>query len=129
MLRAGRPLEDCYLAGDEEPLTRHFGFRDEGGSLVAVVSYMCAQAPHRQGSAYQLRGMAVAEEIRGKGVGGALLEQSLGTLEASGDVSMVWCNAREGARGFYEHHGFHMVRGPFDIPLVGSHYLMERRLT
>jgi hypothetical protein len=40
----------------------------------------------------------------------------------------VWCTARVRARGFYERAGFVAVGGVLEIPRIGPHVLMRRRL-
>jgi ribosomal protein S18 acetylase RimI-like enzyme len=72
--------------------------------------------------------MATLPEVRGLGIGGALLEACIAHATARGG-SLAWCNARVAARAFYERHGFVVDHGPFDEPVVGPHYEMRRSLS
>ena len=72
---------------------------------------------------WRLRGMASEPELRGRGYGAAALRGALDHVRENGG-RRVWCNARTGAMGFYERHGFTVVGEEFDLPDAGSHYLM-----
>jgi GNAT superfamily N-acetyltransferase len=71
-------------------------------------------------AAWQLRGMAVAPELQGSGVGARVL---LGAIDIARDAGapMLWANARVSALGFYERLGFEIVGeeyvyGPLELP-------------
>jgi len=114
VLRPGLPQVAAHFAGDDAEDTRHFGaFVDELN--VGCLSLM--QAPFEGRPALQLRGMAIAADHQGRGVGGALLAFALSEQEPS----LVWCNARLGAVAFYERHGFSTVGDVFEIAGVGPH--------
>jgi predicted GNAT family N-acyltransferase len=73
--------------------------------------------------------MAVAEEVRGEGVGGRLLMGSLTRMALrEPGIAKVWCNARERAVGLYERHGFVGVGEPFEVAEIGMHRRMERAM-
>lgn len=128
ILRPGFPRETAIFAGDELTSTRHYGaFSD--GKLVGVASIYRVDFPDSREAenAWQLRGMATLEEVRGKGFGELLLEASVnGAREVGG--ALLWCNARVGAAAFYARFGWERVGEEFDIPTVGPHYRMRRRL-
>src|SRR5262245_28734176 len=99
ILRAGLPREKAIFPGDDEPATHHFAaiLDDE---VVGCASFM--QNPWQGNPAWQLRGMAVREDLRGSGIGTRMLEhaeQVLARLEFS---RQLWCNARTPAVAFYE---------------------------
>jgi GNAT superfamily N-acetyltransferase len=71
--------------------------------------------------------MATIPELRGRGIGGALLEACLEHAR-SRNGSIAWCNGRVGARAFYLRHGFSVVRGPFEIEGIGPHDELRRPL-
>jgi predicted GNAT family N-acyltransferase len=76
----------------------------------------------------QLRGMAVAEEVRGTGLGRQLLLTAQ-TAVADDPVAKDWrwwCNARTTAIGFYEKLGWEVASGEFMIEGVGPHKKMVR---
>lgn len=71
---------------------------------------------------WQIRYMAVREDWRGKGVGGAILEE---LLERAGAERVV-LNAREGVEGFYQKSGFRITgEGPVMFGEI-RHVRMER---
>jgi ribosomal protein S18 acetylase RimI-like enzyme len=94
------------------------------GAVVACASVREEPMPGdpRPGD-WRLRGMASDPMLRGEGYGSRALA---GALEYARDrgAKRVWCNARTGALGFYERHGFTAVGEEFDLPDAGPHYLM-----
>src|SRR4051812_37432481 len=74
VLRAGLPIASARFPGDEVGI--HFAAR-LAGEVVGCVSLMAAPYALIPGGtaepAWQLRGMATAESVRGTGVGAALL--------------------------------------------------------
>jgi GNAT superfamily N-acetyltransferase len=127
VLRPGRPFEETAFAGDEDAGTAHFGaFRD--GELLGIATLLDAQHPERSGErACQLRGMASHPGVRGSGFGAAVLAACLAEARRRG-AALVWCNAREAARGFYERAGFIATGDRFEIAGIGLHYRMHLAL-
>jgi GNAT superfamily N-acetyltransferase len=123
VLRPGRPVEAAKFPGDDLPGTRHFG-AFIGGKLLGITSLYLAEMPERPGvSAYQLRGMATALDVRGLGLGRALV-QACAAFTRANEAQLLWCNARTGAVGFYRKLGFEITGGEFEIPDVGPHFRM-----
>jgi GNAT superfamily N-acetyltransferase len=116
VLREGRPLEDAVWSGDEE--ARHFLLR-WAGEVVAVATVMHSAFPDGDGPSLQLRGMAVAPEHRGKGLGAELLHAICREVGAP-----MWCNARDSALPFYEKQGWSVHGEGFEIARVGPHHRM-----
>ena len=77
--------------------------------------------------AFQLRGMATAETMRGHGIGRALVRACMDAARKSG-AELLWCNARTSATGFYLKQGFQVMGGEFEIADVGPHFRMYLRL-
>jgi GNAT superfamily N-acetyltransferase len=75
----------------------------------------------------QIRGMAVAEDWRGRGVGGAVLRDLEAAARAAGATRLV-LSARDTAAPFYARHGYAVER-PGEL-LFGAipHVWMGRRL-
>jgi GNAT superfamily N-acetyltransferase len=123
VLRPGRPIEAAQFPGDDAPTTRHFGaFRD--GQLLGIASLYLAELLERPGSrALQLRGMASAPEVRGLGLGRALVHACV-KFARENRAELLWCKARVGAVGFYRRLGFEIVGDEFEIPDVGPHFRM-----
>jgi predicted GNAT family N-acyltransferase len=128
ILRPGRPVETTGFPGDDEPETRHIGAcRD--GKLLAVASLFRVEMPGRRGvAAYQLRGMATSSEARGTGLGRLLVAAAV-KFAVEKRATIVWCNARIGAAGFYRKLGFETVGDEFEIPDVGPHFRMMLELS
>lgn len=128
VLRPGKPPEECIFPGDTHDSTFHLGaFEDH--RLVAVVSYMkSASNKFHQQHQYQLRGMAVLEDFKGKGYGAALLQEGEKKLRKRETPLLLWFNARDYAVGFYEKYGYHTIGEKFDIPGVCEHIVMFKHL-
>ncbi|MGB3776459.1 MAG: GNAT family N-acetyltransferase [Leeuwenhoekiella sp.] len=126
VLRPGRPLEERIFAGDDEYTTFHLGVYEEE-NLVGIASFVVDENRFFTGSQYRLRGMAVLPAYRGKDYGKKLIAEGEKILRERG-VTVLWFNAREIAVGFYEKLDFKIVGEPFEIPTVGLHYVMYKKL-
>jgi ribosomal protein S18 acetylase RimI-like enzyme len=82
-------------------------------------------APDGEPGGWRIRGMATAEQARGRGLGTAVLEALIEHAGAAG-ATRVWCNARTPARSLYERAGFRVASAEFEIPGIGPHFVMER---
>jgi GNAT superfamily N-acetyltransferase len=123
VLRPGLPPEAAIFDHDDDLGTRHFG-AFEGERLVGVATFFAETCPKRtESSAWRLRGMATLPEMQGRGAGRALVAEGVRVAKSSG-ASLMWCNARVTARGFYEKLGFVAVGDEFRLPVTGPHYMM-----
>ncbi len=122
VLRAGLPRSTARFEGDDDPGTIHLA-AIEADRVVGCVTLI--ERPLEGAAAWQLRGMAVAPDRRGAGVGRALLEAVRRELARRGDDRPVWCHARVPAIAFYEAHGWRCVSGVFDVPTAGPHRRMR----
>jgi GNAT superfamily N-acetyltransferase len=123
ILRPHQPLSEMEYPGDEAPSTRHFGaWKDE--RLMGIASLyredLCDR-PRVRG--WRLRGMAVVPESRRLGVGASLVQACAAHAGSEGG-ELLWCNAREGALAFYRRLGFETLKGPFEIPGIGTHFVL-----
>ncbi|WP_158975762.1 GNAT family N-acetyltransferase [Cellulophaga sp. L1A9] len=127
VLRKGRPIATCMLDGDELSETFHVGgFLND--KLVAVASFYNANhSDHSFVEAAQLRGMAVLDDYHGLGYGKQLLQFGEELLKKKTKTT-VWMNARVSAVGFYTNLGYHKIGAIFEIPLVGEHYVMFKKI-
>jgi GNAT superfamily N-acetyltransferase len=127
ILRPDRPISAAQFPGDDSSTTKHFGaFSD--GELVGIASLYNALLPdHGDEPALQLRGMATALQVRGQGFGRALVLACESFARERG-LKLLWCNARTAAVPFYEKLGWRIVSEQFEIPDVGPHFRMARRL-
>lgn len=128
ILRAGLPRETAIFPGDDAPTSRHFGaYLDQRQVGVATIHFVPRLDVPDFDPAYQLRGMATVENVRGQGVGSALLAACVEEARRHG-AQWIWCNARTPAAGFYKRHGFAVQGGIFDVPMAGPHCRMFRPL-
>lgn len=127
VLRQNQPLESCVYPGDDGPRTVHLGaFLD--GELVGCTSlYNEAPPGEKESGAWRIRGMATFEEVRGAGYGRKLLRACIDHAESKEAVFM-WCNARTPAAGLYAGEGFVAEGDEFELPDIGPHFFMRKRM-
>ena len=124
VLRSDTPSSSVTFAEDDWAGTFHLGVLD-GESLVAISTWI--PRPHHDEPAIQLRGMATAPELQGRGVGALLLEA--GCERAAASTSLVWARARDTALPFYLRHGFVVDGDGFvDEHTAKPHHIIARRL-
>ena len=127
VLRPGQRASELNYPGDDEPLSLHLA-AVRAGRILAVASIMREGMPGRESPGdWRIRGMASAPELRGHGIGTALLAGCLQHARERG-ARRVWCNARVGARAFYERAGLTGHGEPFDVPPIGMHVLMSTEM-
>ena len=128
VLRPSQSPEESVYPGDDLASTLHLGayLHDE---LVGVASVYREPPGTKEADAnwWRLRGMAIKPELQGGGYGRALLEKCLVHVAAQGGTVM-WCNARATAAGFYRSAGFETIGEVYELPGIGAHYMMQREL-
>jgi len=123
VLRPGQSREQLAFPGDDAPETLHAAVAIDG-RIVGVASVMREPYPHDPlPGDWRVRGMATSFEARGRGIGAALLARCEEHVRDQGGTRL-WCNARVRARAFYERAGFAVEGEVFEVPTIGSHYLM-----
>jgi ribosomal protein S18 acetylase RimI-like enzyme len=137
ILRPHQAPEELVYAGDDDAESLHLGtFLD--GDLVGVATVVPMAAPDRLGMpdrpgerpgerAWQLRGMAVMPEFRGRGFGAAMVKGCMAHVARRGG-GLMWFNARLVAVEFYRKLGFEAKGDRFEIPISGQHYVMWRAI-
>jgi GNAT superfamily N-acetyltransferase len=126
-LRPGLPRETAHFDGDDDPGTRHFAaFPSADPDPVGCASLMAQ--PWQDEPAFQLRGMATRAALVRRGIGAAVLGGVESDVRADTDVRVLWCHARLAAVPFYRRLGWAVVSDVYDIPSVGPHHTMVRRL-
>jgi len=125
VLRKNIPLPYKFN-GDFDESTFHIG-AFSNNKLIAVSSYMKAENKNFKGKQYQLRGMATLVESQGTGAGKLMLQEAFSIL-AEMNIDVLWCNARLIAVDFYKKQGLKTFGKLFEIPLVGAHYVMFKKL-
>jgi len=128
VLRAGRPVSEAALPGDDHPGARHAAVCGPDG-VVACGSIFPEAVPWDPAGppGWRIRGMATAEGRRREGLGGAVLDALLGHVAANGG-GIVWCNARLRAQAFYARAGFRGRGERFDLPGIGPHIQVWREV-
>ncbi len=130
-LRPGEPEDAVCYKSDEEATCVHLGVRDESGALIGVGSMhpenrVAGQGPHRH-PGMRFRGVAVEETHRRKGVAGAILSEMVRRAQ-DGGMQEVWANGRTNQIAMYKRHGFKVMSQEFEIPRLGAHFVIVRRL-
>lgn len=127
VLRPGS-IPDARLFGVEDAEeTRHFAAF--AGEAMAGACYIVRRAAPFDASAqsWQLRGMAVETDLQGQGIGTQLVARVEDEARRAG-IEILWFNARRIALGFYARLGFEPWGEEFEIPVVGPHTVMWKRL-
>lgn len=123
----------CSLPEDEASHALHLGAYRPDGRLVGVCTLL-QEAPERfpevlpsGAHPYRLRAMATLPEVRGLGVGRALVDRACAEATARG-ANFLWFDARRVAYGFYERLGFAYLSDAFQIAPIGEHRVMGQKL-
>lgn len=124
VLRPGLAVSTCYFDGDDESTTRHYAWVESGRILSIATVMRQNRELSGERAPFQLRGMATDPAAAGSGIGSRFLQAIHHDLDAS-----WWCNAREVAVRFYERNGLVIVGEPFEIPGIGTHYVMLYKKT
>ena len=99
--------------------------------ISAHETYIVRQPVLREGrpieDQYQLRGMAILKEFQHKGLGKLLVIEGEKILLQK-KAERLWFNAREIAISFYKNNNYHIHGNAFNIPQVGIHYIMSKKL-
>ena len=126
VLREGLPRSEAIFKGDELPSSHHFAaFAD--GKCIGCATFHLNEWEGKP--AYQLRGMATAPEFRSGGIGSEMLRLAEETLQKTGAIRQLWCNARTPALDFYKKQGWKVVSEEFFIPTAGPHFRMIKSIT
>jgi GNAT superfamily N-acetyltransferase len=127
VLRSNEPVDGPMYPLEEDPATAHFAAL-AGDRVLAVGSVMPDGHPHDPSPGdWRVRGMATLPEWRGQGLGARVLAALEAQARREGG-RRLWCNARVGARSFYERAGMAAEGGEYEIPGIGMHLLMSKPL-
>ena len=128
VLRKGTPATDCNYPEDIYPDVVHFGIIHEG-TAIATSSWFMKECPEKPGvTAMQLKGMAVAENLQGAGIGALLIDAGVALAKERG-ATIAWARARDSAMGFYDRLGFTSTgEGFIDGPTAMPHHIVVRSL-
>lgn len=125
VLRQGKPIEMCSFIGDDAVDTTHFGLFIEN-NIIGVASVFTSNNENFDNKTQlQLRGMAILKEYQNMGYGKLLIEEIFNFIEST-QVELLWFNARETAVPFYEKLGCIKKGTSYEIPEIGTHFLMYK---
>ena len=125
VLRPGKPVDSCIFEGDDLETTTHFGIYADDDIKGCVSVFQSASEEFPEENQFQMRGMAVVESHQKKGLGEMLVNEAEKYVQEM-HASILWFNARESAIGFYKKMGYKVNGNEFDIPGVGTHYIMYK---
>lgn len=126
VLRPDQPYETTKYPLDYDPDTLHVGTYLDG-ELVGVMTVNREAPPGLQNhSAWRMRGVAVAEKVRGSGYGRRMAQFCLDYVSQRGG-ELIWANGRTTALSFYQALGF-QARGEEFTTDTGPHYQVLRWL-
>ena len=126
VLRDGTPSRDPRYAQDDDPDAVHLAIHD-GDEVVATSTWLDRPWPLDESAvAVQLRGMAVAKALQGRGIGGILLTAGIERARDRG-ARFVWARARDAALDFYRRLGFTVEGEGFIEPVTRlPHHVVVR---
>ena len=128
VLRPGMQPAEAVFKGDDDDTTFHIGVVDDSGDIIAISSYYKkCEGDDKTKVEYKLRGMAVDPDVQSSGVGSLMLDFALKVLREK-KATLLWCNARVSASGFYLKKGFESDMKEFHLDPAGAHYRMRLRL-
>ena len=130
-LRPGAAPEAVVYRTDDDATAQHVAARLATGEVVGVGSLhaenrIAGIAPYGL-PGMRVRGIAVDEAWRGKGVGSQVLRAMVRIGRTMG-MREVWANARTSSLGFYRSARFKPVSSVFEIPGIGEHVVVARVL-
>lgn len=127
VLRPNRALETCYFDVDALENTFHFGLYYKAEQAGIISLFKNKNILFEAENHYQIRGMAVLEKFQKMNFGRKLVEHAEDFIKST-HTEILWFNARASAVDFYKKLGYHVIGEAFDIPDVGTHYLMWKKI-
>lgn len=122
-----KSIEECRLDIDDLESTFHVGaYKNE--ELVSIGTFLLQNnEKFKELKQYRLRAMATSPKVRGENFGKKIIEFAMNELQ-NRKVELLWCDAREVALGFYEKMGFKTVGDFYNVPQIGPHKLMYKKI-
>lgn len=127
VLRPGGSARDVSWPHDTDESAFHLGVRN-GAGLIGIGSFHPERQKGIKGPRqFRIRGMATHPDHRSRGAGSLIVQRGMEELRGR-NVEIIWCNARIKAVPFYEREGFEPHGEPFELPGIGMHQVMWRKL-
>lgn len=127
ILRPQQRAHDLVYPHDDDVDTLHAAAFADGALVGTATVHPEAMPDGSAAYAWRIRGMATVPEMRRMGCGAALVKACIDHAAARGG-RVVWCNARTSASAFYAALGFVAQGDEFELPGIGPHYVMTKRL-
>ena len=110
---------------DKYKKTQHYGiFKDN--KLVSGLTLIETIKDSKEKN-IQIRGMFTVKGEMKKGYGSMLIKNVIKKLKQN-KIKTIWCNARISALKFYKSNKFIEVGKEFNIPLIGTHKKLARKI-
>ena len=119
--------KECLNPEDFQATTTHFGLFYNNRLISIATIFPESNKVLHCGFPYRLRGMATDINYQGQGFGGALLMSIIDFLKDK-RCDLLWCNARLKAFQFYRANGFQNSGEIFELPDIGPHKVMYKRI-
>jgi GNAT superfamily N-acetyltransferase len=125
VLREGRADAEVAFDGDDAAGAHHLAVVDDRERPLAVATATPATCRRREGRrGWKVRGMAVAPEHQGRGLGRRLLDE-IEVRAAAAGVEVVWADARDDVLAFYERHHWSVEGEGYVTPATGlTHHMV-----
>lgn len=120
-------VSECANPEDDGVDTKHFGLIYNNKIISVASVFPQAHVDFSCGLPYRLRGMATETNYRGQGFGSVILMTIFDYLKEK-RCDLLWCNARFKAFNFYKCNGFVSHSDIFEIPQIGPHRVMYKRI-
>jgi ribosomal protein S18 acetylase RimI-like enzyme len=100
------PFEKQQFAGDIPSIDCYYVIEDDGGRIVGCGGY----AVRPEASTADLCWGMIDQTLHGTGLGRLLLVERLERIRSRGDVDAVALNTSQHTTGFFERHGFVILK-------------------
>ncbi|WP_010094282.1 GNAT family N-acetyltransferase [Ornithinibacillus scapharcae] len=127
ILRPSQPFEACKYDADYAEDTFHVGAFYQG-NLITIASFYKEKHPDLlEDNQFRLRAMATDVAFRKLGAGRLVVSFAVEIVKQK-NHTILWCNGRTSVQGYYERLGFQAHGEVFDLPPIGEHIVMVKRL-
>nr|WP_207190471.1 GNAT family N-acetyltransferase [Galbibacter mesophilus] len=126
-MREGKPFESAIFPEDTIEDTFHVGVESNGEIVGTVTFIKNSEDVFKEANQYQLRGMAVLQKYQRKGLGELMVKKAESLMLQRGGA-FIWLNAREVAVLFYKKIGYEKFGNSFNVPGIGPHFLMYKKM-
>ncbi len=129
ILRPDQDITVCKYVEDFLSSTFHVGILDVNEKIISSGTFIAEKNNLFPDvlKPYRLRGMATDIHFQRQGCGRLIITYALHELENM-QCDLLWFNARVSAELFYQKLGFKSDTTIFDIPTIGPHKIMYKRL-